>query len=196
MLSTLSLSARIFLPTQLKMHFKLIAHVQQGNSHLSHNVCGLLWFVYQIIVNIVKMCHFHSCLIHAFQIMVAPSHMAFMTGALCEYPVSPGKSLTLCPTKVLCASNNIYRLLKIQKSHKLITKTQDMHSPDIIWLFLMQFGTTNFDSIITLLIKACTTMCRSEKWKWDMFKMAGDRFVVYVSSATTSAVWRGGGLLL
>ncbi len=40
-------------------------------------------------------------------------------------------------------------------------------------------------------LKTCTTMCQSEKWKWDMFKMAGDRFVVYVSSATTSAVWGG-----
>ncbi len=39
-------------------------------------------------------------------------------------------------------------------------------------------------------LKACKTMYWSEKWKWDMFKMAGDRFVVYVSLATTS----GGGV--
>ncbi len=39
-------------------------------------------------------------------------------------------------------------------------------------------------------LKACTTMCRSKKWKWgNMFKMAGDRFVVHFSSA----VWGGGG---
>ncbi len=88
---------------------------------LPYNVCGLLRFVYQIIVNIFKMCHFLSCLIHAVQIMVAPCHMTFMTGDLCEQPVPPGKSLSLCPTKVLCASNNINRLLKIPKSHQLIT---------------------------------------------------------------------------
>ncbi len=78
------------------------------------------------------MCHFLTCLIHAVQILFAPGHMAFMTGAPCEWPVPPGQSLSLCPTKVLCASNNIYRLLKIPKSHKLITKTEEMHSPDII----------------------------------------------------------------
>ncbi len=40
-------------------------------------------------------------------------------------------------------------------------------------------------------LKACTTMCQSEKWKWgNIFKMAGDRFVVHVSSA----VWGWGGI--
>ncbi len=33
-------------------------------------------------------------------------------------------------------------------------------------------------------LKACTVMCRSEKCKWgNIFKMAGDRFAVHVSSA-------------
>ncbi len=32
-------------------------------------------------------------------------------------------------------------------------------------------------------LKACATMCRSEKWKWgNIFKMAGERSVVHVSS--------------
>ncbi len=39
-------------------------------------------------------------------------------------------------------------------------------------------------------LKACTAMCRSEK-KWgNIFKMAGDRFVVHVSST----FWGGGGI--
>ncbi len=45
----------------------------------SQFVCGLLSFLYQIMVNIVKMCHFPSCLIHAIQIMVVPGHVACMT---------------------------------------------------------------------------------------------------------------------
>ncbi len=40
-------------------------------------------------------------------------------------------------------------------------------------------------------LNACTTMCRSEKWKWgNIFKMAGNGFVLHVSSA----VWGLGGI--
>ncbi len=47
-------------------------------------------------------------------------------------------------------------------------------------------------------LKACTTMCRSEKWKWgNIFKMADKRSVVHVSSfllVVYCSLGRGGGI--
>ncbi len=45
-------------------------------------------------------------------------------------------------------------------------------------------------------LKACTTMCQSEKWKWgNIFKMAGKRSVVHFSSLllVVCGGWGGGG---
>ncbi len=69
------------------------------------------------------------------------------------------------------------------KSHfNLLQLILDRILKDISWMSILhQYHKTSG-------LKAWTAMCRSED-KWgNIFKMAGDRFVVHVFSA----VWRGG----
>ncbi len=65
----------------LKMHCTCTETAQICQNRFA-SLCVPYYDLCQIIVNIVTLCGFLNCLIHTVQIMVAPGHMTFMTGAL------------------------------------------------------------------------------------------------------------------